>query len=182
MAKKAAGLTFKGTVAEIGLSAAAIGGLTAKAVSAYGDFEQLKGGVETLFGAKGAQSVEEYAKSVGKSVSEVEDTYKKLKGVEATVAKNANDAYKTAGLSANDYMETITSFSASLIQSVGGDTAKAAELSDMAIKDMADNANKMGSDMGMIQQTYQSLARGNYQMLDNLKLGKNWLMCLEEAA
>lgn len=142
VAKKAAGLTFKGTVAGIGLSAAAIGGLTAKAVSAYGEFEQLKGGVDTLF-----------------------------KDSSKTVQKYANDAYKTAGLSANAYMETATSFSASLIQSLKGDTAKAAVLTDKAITDMADNANKMGTDIGSLQYAYQGFAKQNYTMLDNLKLG-----------
>ena len=142
-----------------------------KSVSAYGEFEQLKGGVETLFGAKGAQNVDEYAKYVGKSVSSVKGEYEKLKGVEATVIKNANNAYKTAGLSANDYMETVTSFSASLIQSLNGDTEKAAALADVAITDMSDNANKMGTDMGSIQYAYQGFAKQNYTMLDNLKLG-----------
>lgn len=138
VAKKAAKLTFKATVAGIGACATALGALTVKSVSAYGEFEQLKGGVETLFGAKGAQNVEEYAKYVGKSVDSVKGEYEKLKGVEATVIKNANNAYKTAGLSANEYMDTVTSFSASLIQSLGGDTEKAAALADVAITDMSD--------------------------------------------
>ena len=162
VAKSAAKLTFKATAVGIGACATAIGTLAAKSVSAYGEFEQLKGGVETLFGAKGAKNVEEYAKNVGKSVSEVKDEYDKLLGVEATVIKNANNAYKTAGLSANDYMTTVTSFSASLIQSLNGDTAKAAELSDKAIIDMADNANKMGTDIGSIQYAYQGFAKQNY--------------------
>lgn len=171
VAKKAAGLTFKATAVGIGACATAIGALAGNAVSAYGEFEQLKGGVETLFGAKGAKSVEEYAKNVGKDVSKVGDEYKKLLEVEQTVIKNANNAYKTAGLSANDYMTTVTSFSASLIQSLNGDTAKAAKLSDKAITDMADNANKMGTDVSMIQNAYQGFAKQNYTMLDNLKLG-----------
>ena len=83
----------------------------------------------------------------------------------------ANEAYKTAGLSANNYMETVTSFSASLIQSLGGDTEKAVKLADMAIIDMADNANKMGTDIQAIQNAYQGFAKQNYTMLDNLKLG-----------
>ena len=83
----------------------------------------------------------------------------------------AENAYKDAGLSANDYMETITSFSASLIQSLGGDTKAAAEIGNQAIVDMSDNANKMGTDMAMIQSAYQGFAKGNYTMLDNLKLG-----------
>ena len=171
VAKKAAGMTFKATTAGIAACATAVGTLAAKSVSAYGEFEQLKGGVETLFGAKGAKSVKEYAKIVGKSASEVKGDYKKLKDVEAEVLKNANNGYKTAGLDANAYMTTVTSFSASLIQSLKGDTKKAAALSDKAITDMSDNANKMGTDMGMIQNAYQGFAKQNYTMLDNLKLG-----------
>lgn len=112
------------------------------AVSAYADYEQLVGGVETLF-ADAAGLVQSYA---------------------------AN-AYKTAGLSANEYMETVTSFSASLLQSLGGDTERAANVADMAIQDMSDNANKMGTAMESIQTAYQGFAKQNYTMLDNLKLG-----------
>lgn len=112
------------------------------AVSGYSDYEQLVGGVETLF-----------------------------KSSSNKVVEYANNAYKTAGLSANDYMETVTSFSASLLQSLNGDTEKASEKSDMAITDMADNANKMGTAMSEIQHAYQGFAKQNYTMLDNLKLG-----------
>lgn len=140
--KKIAGLSFKAVTVGIGAAATAVGTLVTKSVQAYADYEQLVGGVDTLF-----------------------------KGDSKTVQKYANDAFKTAGLSANEYMETVTGFSASMIQSVGGDTKKAAELSNMAITDMSDNANKMGTSMDSIIQTYQSLARGNYAMLDNLKLG-----------
>lgn len=140
--KKVAGLSFKGLAVGIGAAATAVGTLVTKSVQAYADYEQLVGGVDTLF-----------------------------KGDSKTVQKYANDAFKTAGLSANQYMDTVTSFSASMIQSVGGDTAKAAELSNMAITDMSDNANKMGTSMDSIIETYQSLAKGNYAMLDNLKLG-----------
>ena len=142
--KKLAGISFKALTVGIGAAATAIGGLVSKAVSSYADFEQLKGGVETLFGAKGAQTVEEYAKIMGKSVDKVKGDYDKLKKVENTVIKHANNAFKTSGLSANAYMETVTSFSASLISSVNGDTKKAADLANMAIVDMSDNANKMG--------------------------------------
>lgn len=113
-----------------------------QALDSYADYEQLVGGVETLF-KESAGIVEGYA----------------------------NNAYKTAGLSANDYMETITSFSASLLQSLNGDTAKVAEVGNMAVTDMADNANKMGTDMSLIQNAYQGFAKQNYTMLDNLKLG-----------
>ena len=113
-----------------------------EAIKNYADYEQLVGGVETLF----------------KDSSNVVETY-------------ANNAYKTAGLSANQYMETVTSFSASLLQSLDGDTAKVAEVSNMAVTDMADNANKMGTNISMIQSAYQGFAKQNYTMLDNLKLG-----------
>ena len=111
-------------------------------IAAYADYEQLVGGVDTLF-KDSSQEIQRYA---------------------------AN-AYKTAGLSANEYMETVTGFSASLIQSLGGDTEKAAKYADMAITDMSDNANKMGTDMSSIQNAYQGFAKQNYTMLDNLKLG-----------
>lgn len=140
------------------------------AVEAYADYEQLVGGVETLFGA-GGKSLGEYAESVGKTVGEVYDEYHALLDAQDTVMKNAANAYKTAGMSANEYMETVTSFSASLLQSLGGDTQKAAEVADMALIDMADNANKMGSSMESIQNAYQGFAKQNYTMLDNLKLG-----------
>ena len=113
-----------------------------EAIKNYADYEQLIGGVETLF-KESAGIVEGYA----------------------------NNAYKTAGLSANEYMETVTSFSASLLQSLDGDTAKVAEVGNMAVTDMADNANKMGTSMSMIQSAYQGFAKQNYTMLDNLKLG-----------
>lgn len=111
-------------------------------ISAYADYEQLMGGVETLF--KDSANI---------------------------VAKNAQEAYKTAGISANQYMEQATSFSATLLQGLGGDTAKAASYADTAIKDMSDNANKFGTDISMIQNAYQGFAKDNYTMLDNLKLG-----------
>ncbi len=112
------------------------------AISSYADYEQLVGGVETLFDESSA-----------------------------TVIANAQNAYKTAGMSANEYMETVTSFSASLLQSLGGDTQAAAEKADIAITDMSDNANKMGTSIEMIQNAYQGFAKQNYTMLDNLKLG-----------
>lgn len=135
------------TVAKVGAAAvtAGIAGVTAltkMGIEGYAQYEQLVGGVETLF--KESQDV---------------------------VMAYAENAYKTSGMSANQYMETATSFSASLIQSLEGDTAKAAQVADMAITDMSDNANKMGTDIGMIQNAYNGFAKGNYTMLDNLKLG-----------
>ena len=141
-----------------------------KAISSYADYEQLVGGVETLFGTNG-RTIEEYAESVGKTVDEVSEEYQKMVKAQETVLANAAEAYKTAGVSQNEYMETVTSFSASLIQSLAGDTQKAAELSNQAIIDMSDNANKMGTDMGSIMYAYQGFAKQNFTMLDNLKLG-----------
>jgi len=140
------GSVLKGIGTAMGAVAAAAGAAAVKlgkeVISAYADYEQLVGGVDTLF----------------------KDNSKELQSYAA-------NAYKTAGLSANEYMETITSFSASLIQSLGGDTEKAVKYADMAITDMSDNANKMGTDMSMIQSAYQGFAKQNYTMLDNLKLG-----------
>ena len=133
-----------GKVMATGLAAgtAATGALVKSAVEAYADYEQLVGGVETLF----------------------KDSADIVKGY-------ADEAYKSAGLSANEYMETVTSFSASLLQGLDGDTAAAAEIANRAITDMSDNANKMGTDMSLIQNAYQGFAKQNYTMLDNLKLG-----------
>lgn len=132
----------KGATVAIGAASTAVGFLAKQSMEGYGNFEQLVGGVETLF-----------------------------KGSADVVMEYANNAYKTAGLSANQYMETVTSFSASLLQSLGGDTQAAAEYADMAITDMADNANKMGTSMEMIQNAYGGFAKANFTMLDNLKLG-----------
>lgn len=152
------------------VAATALVSLSTKAVQCYADYEQLVGGVETLFGA-GGQSIEEYADSVGKSVDDVSAEYNNLMKAQDAVIDHANKAYETAGLSANAYMETVTSFSAALISSLDGDTVKAAEVADKAIVDMSDNANKMGSSMESIQNAYQGFAKQNYTMLDNLKLG-----------
>ena len=130
------------TVAAVGAAATGITTLTTQAVQAYGSYEQLVGGVNKIFGDSADQ-----------------------------VIANAAQAYTTAGMSANEYMETVTSFSASLIQSLEGDTVKAAEYADMAIADMSDNANTFGTDISSIQNAYQGFAKGNYTMLDNLKLG-----------
>lgn len=141
-----------------------------KALDSYADYEQLIGGVQTLFGI-GEVSVEEYAASVGKSVKDVQKKYDQMYEAQESVLNYADKAYETAGLSANEYMETVTSFSASLIQSLKGNTLKAADYANRAIIDMSDNANKMGTDMALIQSAYQGFAKQNYTMLDNLKLG-----------
>ena len=147
---KLAGILKNGlaTAAKVGAAALAAAGtavvaLTKQAVESYAEYEQLIGGVETLF-----------------------------KGSADVVAQYAANAYKTAGMSANEYMETVTSFSASLLQSLDGDTAAAAEYADRAITDMADNANKMGTDIESIQNAYQGFAKQNDTMPDNLKQGR----------
>lgn len=157
-------------IAAVGAATTAVAGLVKESVAGYAEYEQLVGGVETLFGT-GGKSMQEFAEEQGKTVEEIRKTYQDLANAESKVLSNANNAYKTAGLSANEYMETVTSFSAALISSLGGDTAKAASVADKAIVDMADNANKMGSSMESIQNAYQGFAKQNYTMLDNLKLG-----------
>lgn len=154
------------TVAKVGAAAVTAGvagvtALTKMGVDGYAQYEQLVGGVETLFGA-GGKSLADYADATGKTVQEIRGEYGNLKAAQTTVLTNASNAFRTAGMSQNEYMETVTSFSASLIQSLGGDTKKAANVADMAITDMSDNANKMGSDMSSIQAAYQGFAKQNY--------------------
>ena len=148
---EAAGGTFAQRFAQVAIAglkiaaaagAAAMAAVTKASLEEYANYEQLVGGVETLFG-----------------------------DAAGVVQANAEQAFASAGLSANAYMETVTGMSASLIQSLGGDTEQAAQMADMAIRDMADNANKMGSDMASIQNAYAGFAKQNYTMLDNLKLG-----------
>ena len=138
------GLGAAATAAATAVAAgvAAVGALTTASVSAYSEFQQLTGGVETLFGKSAAQ-LEAYAAG----------------------------AYQSAGMSANTYMETATSFAASLLQGLGNDSAAAVEIANMAITDMADNSNKMGTSIDSIRDAYQGFAKDNYDMLDNLKLG-----------
>lgn len=160
----------KGLAVAGAAAATAVTALVSKSVGAFADYEQLTGGVETLFGA-GGRSVEEYAQSVGKSVSDIQGKYDSLMSAQNAVLENANKAYMTAGMSANEYMDTVTGFSASLISSLGGDTNKAADYANLALVDMSDNANKMGTDMESIKNAYKGFAKQNYTMLDNLKLG-----------
>lgn len=162
------------SIAKIGTAAVAAGAtataaLVKSSVDAYASYEQLRGGIETLFGA-GGQSVKEYAKSVGKSTDEAKKDYQQLMNAQNIALKNADKAYKTAGMSANDYMETVTSFAASLKQGTKNET-EAAKSANQIVIDMSDNANKMGTDMTMIQNAYNGFAKQNYTMLDNLKLG-----------
>ena len=161
--------TAKIATAGIVATTTAVAGLVKSSVSAYADYEQLVGGVETLFGT-GGQNLVEYANSVGKTTGEVKEEYFKLLDAQEQVLKNADNAYKTAGLSANEYMETVTGMAAALNQSLGGNTMEAAKKADLAITDMADNANKMGTSMEAIQNAYSGFAKANYTMLDNLKL------------
>nr|DAK71467.1 MAG TPA: tail tape measure protein [Caudoviricetes sp.] len=158
---KAATKAGKVIAAGVGAGATAIGVLAKNAVSSYADYEQLVGGVQTLFNET-ELSLEEYAASVGKTTDEVLLEWGDLTSGARRVMNNADEAFRNVGLSANEYMETVTSFSASLLQSLGGDTDKAAEKADLAITDMADNANKMGTQMVLIQNAYQGFAKQNY--------------------
>lgn len=142
VAKGVAGAAVGVAASATAAATAAITTITTESIKAYADFEQSVGGIETLFG-----------------------------DAAETVLANADTAFQRAQVSANSYMETVTTFSASLIQSLGGDTQKAAEYADRALVDMADNANKMGTSIEMVQNTYSSLARGVFTTLDNLRLG-----------
>lgn len=165
LAPKIGKLAVKGVAA----AGAAIGTITKFAVSSYSEYEQLAGGVETLFGAQG-MSLKKYAKSIGETVGQAKGKYDQLIQAQTEVMNNAKVAYKTAGMSANGYMNTITSFAAALKQSTANET-EAAKVANMAVIDMADNANKMGTNMEDIQNAYQGFSKQNYTMLDNLKLG-----------
>jgi len=154
----------------IGGVTTAVGALTKKSIDAYAEYEQLVGGVQKLYGNMG-QSLEEYAASTGQSVEKAKSEWKSLEKAQNLVLENAKNAYKTAGMSANDYMETATSFSAALINSLGGDTVKATEQIDIAMKAISDNFNTFGGDIENVQNAFQGFAKQNYTMLDNLKLG-----------
>lgn len=144
--------------------------LTRQATGAYANYEQLVGGVETLFGT-GGKSLEDYAASVGQTVEQAAGRYEQLEAAQEMLMQQARAAFQTSGLSMNEYMEQATSFAAALVNSLEGDTVKAAKIADVAIGDMSDNANKMGTSMESIQNAYNGFAKGNFTMLDNLKLG-----------
>ena len=174
--------------AAVGAAAAGITALTTAAVNNYAEYEQLVGGVETLFTdsrtsaeafadsiSGSADAIKEFQKANGlavdgilgpKTMAAIEAKYGQMQEISTKavdmVKENAANAYRTAGMSANEYMSTVTSFSASLIQSLGGDTEAAAEYADRAIVSMSDNANKMGTSMEMIQNAYQGFAKQNY--------------------
>lgn len=160
----------KFTMAGITVAAAGLAALTKDATQEYAEYQQLMGGVQKLYGAAG-MSIEQYAESVGKSVDEVRDKYAQLTEAQELVVSNAEQAYKTAGMSSMQYMETATSFSAALVNSLGGDTVKAAKQTDVAMRAISDNYNTFGGDMQTIQNAYMGFAKANYTMLDNLKLG-----------
>ena len=163
-------------------TAAVVGGAALTAASAgvvsmvktsvanFAEYEQTIGGVQKLYGNMG-KSVEEYAQMNNKSVADVKDEWQKLENAQNTVLQNANQAYATAGMSANEYMSNATSFSAALINSLGGDTQKAAEVTDVAMRAISDNYNTFGGDMQNVTNAFQGFAKQNYTMLDNLKLG-----------
>ena len=168
-----------GSVAKAGLAAvgaglaaasAAVVKVAKDAVEGYADYEQLTGGIETLFGTAG-KGIEEYAREQGLSIEKAVDGYTELLDVQDTMMTNAANAFKTAGISANEYLEMAIQSGASMISSVEGDTARAAELMDLAIVDMSDNVNRMGTSMESVQNAYRGFAKGNFTMLDNLALG-----------
>lgn len=157
-------------VAAVGTASAAIGALTTKSVEAYSEYEQLVGGVQKLYGNMG-QSLEEYAAAQGQSVDEAKAKWQELEDAQNLVQENAKNAYRTAGMSMNEYMDTATSFSAALINSLGGDTLKAAEQTDVAMRAISDNFNTFGGDIEGVKNAFMGFAKQNYTMLDNLKLG-----------
>lgn len=167
---KAASVAAKGVAAGVAAVTAATGAITKSSLDAYGAYEQNVGGIQKLFGNMG-KSLDEYAELTGNAVDAVAEKWGVLEQSQNMVLQNAANAYKTAGMSANQYMEQVTGFSAALITSLGNDTVAAANYAEMAMVDMSDNANTFGTDMESIQWAYQGFAKQNYTMLDNLKLG-----------
>jgi hypothetical protein len=155
------GTVGKVGIAALGASFSAVSAVVGKSIKEYADYEQLWGGVQKLYGNAG-KSINEYAKSVGKSVKDVRGEYKNLEKAQNLMLKQANKAYKTAGVSANKYMEQATSFSASLIKSLNGDTVKAAKQTDVAMRAISDNFNTFGGDIDMISYSFQGFAKQNY--------------------
>ena len=167
---KAASVAAKGVAAGVAAVTAATGAITKSSLDAYGAYEQNVGGIQKLFGNMG-KSLDEYAELTGNAVDAVAEKWGVLEQSQNMVLQNAANAYKNAGMSANQYMEQVTGFSAALITSLGNDTVAAANYAEMAMVDMSDNANTFGTDMESIQWAYQGFAKQNYTMLDNLKLG-----------
>lgn len=165
-AKKAAEMV----AAAVGAALVATGKLVVDSVEAYAQMEQLEGGINRLYGT-GGQSLQEYADSLGVIPAAAIDSYRQLEAANQAMLEQANNAWQTAGLDAQTYLQTATSFSASLIAGLGGDTQEAARLTDVAIQDMSDNANTFGTDMDTLIGVYQGLARGTYTSLEQLNLG-----------
>lgn len=165
-AGKAASLVAAGVTAV----AAGVAAVTGMSMNAYAAYEQNVGGIQKIFGNMG-KSLEDYAAMTGQTVEQCSGKWQQLEQAQTTVLANADAAYKTAGMSANQYMEQVTGFSAALVSSLGGDTVKAAEYANTAMVDMSDNANTFGTSMEDLQNAYQGFAKQNYTMLDNLKLG-----------
>ena len=159
----------KAFVGAVTAAGTAVGALVKKSVDAYGEYEQLVGGVKTLFTPQ--ESMGEFIQQLEEVGVSAEEAARRYNAGTNAVMENANKAWRTAGLSANEYMDEAISMSASLIQGLGGDTEAAAKIADMAITDMSDNVNKMGTTMEQAQNAYRGLSMGNFMMLDNLKLG-----------
>lgn len=163
-----------GVVAAVGVGIAAVSAKLVdfgkQAFQSYSDYEQLSGGVAKLYGNMG-MSLDDYAKQAGKSAESVRADWERNEAAQKTVMSNAQDAWKNCGMSANAYMEQATSFSAALINSLGGDTKKAADMTDVAMRAMSDNINTFGSSATDVQNAFNGFAKQNYTMLDNLKLG-----------
>lgn len=163
-----------GVVTAVGVGIAAVSAKLAEigkqAFQSYSDYEQLSGGVAKLFGNMG-MSLDEYAKQAGKSAESVRADWERNEAAQKTVMANAQNAWQTSGMSANAYMEQATSFSAALINALGGDTKKAADMTDVAMRAMSDNINTFGSNATDVQNAFNGFAKQNYTMLDNLKLG-----------
>lgn len=168
--KGAFGAIGRTAAAGVGAAAAAIGAFGKQSLDMYASYEQNVGGIQKLFGNMG-KSLEEYAALTGQSTDECAGKWQQLEQAQTTVLSNAGNAWQTAGMSANQYMEQVTGFSAALITSLGNDTNAAADYANMAMVDMSDNANTFGTDMQSLQWAYQGFAKQNYTMLDNLKLG-----------
>lgn len=168
--KTALSTAAKVGVAAFGIASTAVVKFGKEAVSSYAEYEQLVGGVQKLYGNAG-KSLSEYAQSIGKTNAEAYREWQDLENAQNTVIKNAEQAYLTSGMSMNEYMETATSFSAALIKSLGGDTQKAAEVTDIAMRAMSDNVNTFGSNAEAVSNAFMGLSRQNYMMIDNLKLG-----------
>ena len=163
-----------GVVTAVGVGIAAVSAKLAdfgkQAFQSYSDYEQLSGGVAKLYGNMG-MTLDEYAKQAGKSAESVRADWERNEAAQKTVMANAQNAWKTSGMSANAYMEQATSFSAALINALGGDTKKAADMTDVAMRAMSDNINTFGSSATDVQNAFNGFAKQNYTMLDNLKLG-----------